>query len=72
MSGPVGYIFHNESGKLIHPREGAYDNTYVVINDDTTQRPVIDLQFRFIPDEDGEWGYIEHVSSGKVIHSLGI
>ena len=72
MSGPVGYIFHNESGKLIHPRGDAYDDTYVVISDHDRPTTQPDrLQFRFIPDQEGKWGYIEHVNSGKVIRPLG-
>ena len=72
MAGPVGYIFHNASGKLIHARGGDYDppdGTNIVINNDTTGPAR--LQYRFIPQE-GEWGYIEHISSGKVIYPLGI
>lgn len=71
MARPVGYIFHNASGKLIQSNEGAYDppnDTSITISDDT--RGPARLQYRFIPEE-GEWGYIEHISSGKVICPLG-
>ncbi len=70
MSGPVGYIVHEMSSKLIHPRSGKRESR----NDD----PLIiwgggddeeRLQVRFLPVEGhGRYGYIEHVSSGKIVH----
>lgn len=70
--GPVGYIFHNASGKLVRSADGSYNppnDTNIVLNSDNSGPGR--LQFRFVPDN-GEWGYIEHISSGKVIHPKGI
>lgn len=72
-TGPVGYIYHSSSGKLVHPFGGSSnpnDNTELVLydNKDDPSR----LQMRFVPKRgEGHFGYIEHVSSGKVVHPLG-
>ena len=76
MAEPVGYIFHNASGKLIHADGRDYDpskgpNMFISKADDTNGPPAAHLQFKFIPQE-GEWGYIEHISSGRVVQPLGI
>ena len=71
MAGPAGFIYHSTSGKLVHPYYGYYDpdeNVHLVIHQDTYGPGR--LQYRFIP-QDGEWGYIEHISSKMIIHSLG-
>ena len=71
MAGPAGFIYHSASGKLVHPYYGYYDpdeNVRLVIHQDTYGPG--HLQYRFIP-QDGEWGYIEHISSKMIIHSLG-
>ena len=73
MAQPVGYIFHNASGKLIHADGGDYvppKAPNLFISKDTNGPPA-HLQFRFIPIE-GEWGYIEHINSGRVVQPLGI
>ena len=71
MAGPVGYIFHHTSGKLIHPYGGLYgppNDTPLIIHGDTWGPGR--LQFRFVP-KDNTWGYIEHISSGKFVHPKG-
>ena len=71
QTGPVGYIFHTASKKLIHPLGGSYDpaeRTNIVVYPGSVAPGR--LQFRFIP-EYGEWGYIEHFSSGKILTPLG-
>ena len=66
--GLIGFIYHQSSGRLVHPYQGSREpanDTRLVIhssNDDKDR-----LQVRFIPME-GHFGYIEHVSSGKIIH----
>lgn len=69
----VGYIFHRSSGKLVHPF-GGYCNpgndTKLVLHSakDGPER----LQVRYVPVEGaGGFGYIEHVSSGKIVHPYG-
>ena len=73
MSGPIGYIFHQPTGKLIHPKGGSHDphnNTRLVVHSD--RNDPTRLQVRFVPVQgQGHFGYIEHVSSGKIIHPLG-
>ena len=71
MSGPIGYIFHRSSGKIVHPRDGSWqpsNDTELVLHGakDGPER----LQVRFVPVE-GNFGYIEHVSSGKIVHPQG-
>ena len=69
--GPVGYIFHTASKKLIHPSGGSYDpaegtNIVVYHGSGAPGR----LQFRLIP-KAGEFGFIEQVSSGKILATPG-
>ena len=74
MAGSVGYIFHSASGKLIHENGRDYDppnGPNMFISKADTSGSLTRLQYRFIPQE-GEWGYIEHVSSGRVVQPLGI
>ena len=66
--GPVGYIFHKASEKPIHPLNGSYDppnGTDIVVYNDL--KGPGRLQFRHVP-KNGEWGYIEQVSSGKIVY----
>ena len=72
-TGPVGYLYHWSSRRPIHPSGGSHnpgnDTVLVVYNskNDPTR-----LQFRFVAvDGAGHFGYIEHVSSGKIIHPKG-
>lgn len=71
--GPIGYIFHRSSLKLVHPKGGSSNpgnDTRLVLHSDkmVPQR----LQVRFVPVEGfGHFGYIEHVSSGKIVHPDG-
>ena len=72
-TGPIGYLFHWSSKKPVHPRGGQHDfdeDTEIVVCsglDDPTR-----LQFRFVAvDGSGHFGYIEHVSSGKIVHPKG-
>ena len=73
MAGPIGYIFHRSSGKLVHPLGGSSqpsDDTVLVIHG-AKSNPAR-LQVRFVPVEGfGHFGYIEQVSSGKIVHPLG-
>ena len=73
MSGPIGYIFHKSGGKLVHPMGGSHNpgnDTSLVVHhakDNPTR-----LQVRFVPVRSyGHFGYIEHVSSGKIVHPKG-
>ncbi|CAB3997468.1 c Gal-specific lectin [Paramuricea clavata] len=70
MAGPIGYLFHRSSGKLVHPKGGSSDpgnNTSLVLYDDRSNAGR--LQVRFVPAEgSGHFGYIQHVSSGKIVH----
>ena len=73
MSGPIGYIFHQPTGKLIHPKGGSRNpsnDTPLVIHSD--RNDPTRLQLRFVPVQGySRFGYIEHVSSGKIIHPKG-
>ena len=69
-TGPIGYLYHWSSRRPIHPIGGSHhpgNDTKLVVHDskdDPTR-----LQFRFVAvDGAGHYGYIEHVSSGKVVH----
>ena len=73
MSGPIGYIFHQSSGKLVHPKGGSPNpgnDTRLVVN--SAKNNPGRLQVRFVPVQGyGHFGYIEHVSSGKIVHPSG-
>ena len=71
--GPVGYLFHLSSKKPVHPYQGSpnpsNDTGLVLYNDKNDPGR---LQMRFVPvNGRGHFGYIEHVSSGKVVHPKG-
>ena len=70
MAGPIGYIFHRSSGKLVHPLQGwsqPPNDWDLVVHSD--KHDPARLQFRFVPVESfGHFGYIEHVSSRKTVH----
>ena len=72
-TGPIGYIFHWSSKKPIHPLGGEYnppDETKLVVHSGVT-KPECN-QFRFVAvDGAGHFGYIEHVSSKKIVHPKG-
>ena len=69
--GPIGYIVHRSSGKLVHPLGGSPypsdDTPLVVYEGGFHERRLL---FQFVPHGDG-YGYIKHVPSGKYIHPLG-
>ena len=71
--GPIGYLFHWSSRKLVHPKGGSPDpsnGTDLVVHSDKNNP--CRLQFKFVPvDGAGHYGYIEHCSSGKVVHPKG-
>ena len=71
--GPIGYIFHRSSRKLVHPSGGSSNpgnDTPLVLHSDKNSPER--LQVRFVPVEGfGHFGYIEHVSSGKIVHPHG-
>ena len=73
MEGPIGYIFHRSSGKIVHPSGGSSqpsNNTELVLHSakDSPSR----LQVRFVPVAGfGHFGYIKHVMSGKIVHPEG-
>jgi hypothetical protein len=77
MSGPIGYIFHQPTGKLVHPKGGSRNprnNTRLVVHSD--RNDPTRLQVRFVPVQGapgchGRFGYIEHVASGKIVHPSG-
>ena len=73
--GPVGYICHSESSsktskfKWVSPKGGSSspdNDTQLVINESNNQQ----MQFILI-DRINRYGYIEHVSSGKIVHPKG-
>lgn len=67
---PSGYLHHWSSRKQVHPRGGAFnpeEDTELTVHID--KRDPDRLQFRFVPvDGAGHFGYIEHVTSQKVVH----
>ena len=69
-SGPIGYIFHRSSLKVVHPLGGSTNpanGTNLVLHGDKIIPKR--LQFRFVPVEGfGHYGYIEHVATGKIVH----
>ncbi len=73
MAGPIGYLFHRSSGKLVHPLQGSSqpsDGTKLVLHG--AKSDPARLQVRFVPVETfGHFGYIEHVSSKKIVHPSG-
>ena len=73
MAGPIGYIFHRSSGKLVHPLGGSpqpSNGTPLVIH--SAKNDPARLQVRFVVVEGfGHFGYIEHVSSRKIVHPKG-
>ena len=70
MSGPIGYIFHQSSGKLIHPGPGAQSGTVLVLHGNKNNPAR--LQVQFVPAQGyGHFGYIKHVSSGNIVHPSG-
>ena len=72
-NGPIGYLFHWSSKKLVHPKGGSFDpsnGTDLIVHGDKNNP--CRLQFRFVAvDGAGHYGYIEHCSSGKVVHPKG-
>ena len=72
--GPAGYIAHLSSDKLVHPSGGSdhpSNNTSLVIHSDGRRREGGEyrLQVRFVAVPDcGHFGYIEHISSKKIVH----
>jgi len=70
---PIGYLFHWSSRKLVHPSGGSSnpENDTKLVLHDSKSNPGR-LQFRFVAvDGAGHYGYIEHVSSGKIVHPSG-
>ena len=71
--GPIGYIIHQPTRKLIHPKGGSRNpgnDTPLVLHSDRDDPAR--LQVRFVPVQDHKpFGYIEHVPSGKIIHPAG-
>ena len=73
MSGPIGYIFHKPSDKLVHPKGGSRNpgnNTRLVVNSDRDDPARLQVRFVPVPDQ-GRFGYIEHVASDKIVHPSG-
>ena len=71
-SGPIGYILHRPSGKVILPYDSTspvIDNREVVLHNSGLGQTFPQMQFVEVPGEDG-FGYIRHVASGKYIHPL--
>jgi len=71
--GPIGYLFHWSSRKLVHPSGGSSnpDNDTQLVVYGSKSDPGR-LQFRFVAvNGAGHYGYIEHVSSGKIVHPRG-
>lgn len=75
--GPTGYIVHWSSEKLVHPYGSSAspsDNTRLVVHSEGRRREGAEdkLQVRFVAvPECSHFGYIEHVSSGKIVHPSG-
>ena len=72
-TGPIGYLHHWSSRKLVHPKGGKHNpgnDTELVVH--SSKNDPTRLQFRFVAvDGAGHYGYIEHVSSGKIVHPKG-
>ena len=73
--GPLGYICHSESSsknskfKWVHPKGGSScpdNDTQLVIHESKGHQ----MQF-ILMDKINHYGYIEHVSSGKIVHPKG-
>jgi hypothetical protein len=68
----TGYIIHESSKKLVHPRGDSHkfkNNTSLVVHENKSDPTR--LKVRFVPvhvQGHDRFGYIEHVSSGKIIH----
>lgn len=63
-------IKHKVGGRFVHPRDGHIPNppNFCPL---ITRSAIHDrMHFEFDPVEDG-WGYIRHVTSGKIIHPKG-
>ena len=73
--GPAGYLIHWSSDKLVHPKGGSSNpgnDTRLVVHSGGQGGGETRLQVRFVAVPDaGHFGYIEHVSSGKVVHPSG-
>ena len=72
--GPLGYIYHSESSKnskfkWVSPKGGSSspdNDTQLVISESKGHQ----MQF-ILMDRINHYGYIEHVSSGKIVHPKG-
>lgn len=83
---PTGCLFHWSSKKLVQPRGGGSlvtigvkEGTELVLHDnrgenegDSSSIHRVENRFRFVPvDGAGHCGYIEHVTSKKIVHPEG-
>ena len=69
-TGPIGYLIHWSSGKFVHPRGGSPwpDNgTKLAMTDDKNNHQRLQFRFQAV-DGAGHYGYIVHVSTGRIIH----
>jgi hypothetical protein len=72
----TGYIIHESTKKLVHPIVGSShkffkDNTNLIICDKNDRDNPEELKVRFVPVPGyGHFGFIEHVSSGKIIQPI--
>ena len=73
--GPLGYIYHSEPSsknskfKWVHPKGGSScpdNDTQLMIHESKGHQ----MQFILV-DRINHYGYIEHVSSGKIVHPKG-
>ena len=72
--GPLGYIYHgppskNSKFKWVHPKGGSFcpdNDTQLMIHESKGHQ----MQFILV-DRINRYGYIEHVSSGKIVHPKG-
>ena len=77
--GPIGCLYHCSSKKLVQPRGGGTllpvtvkEGTKLVLHDDSGDNNSIENRFRFVPVYGaGHCGYIEHVTSKKIVHPGG-
>lgn len=71
--GPIGYIFHQSSRKLLHAKGGSHhpkNDTRLVLHSDKNNSNRLQVQFVPVAGHKS-FGYIQHVSSGKIIHPYG-
>ena len=73
MEGPIGYIFHRLTGKIVYPRGGSLqpsNDAELILH--TAKDSPARLQVRFVAFERfGHFSFMKHVTSGQIVHPQG-